>query len=622
MPLVRPNALPLVLLLLLLPVTVPLTGCASAPPPPAPPPAPVAVTPAPPAPPPPPSEPEGLAVVTAPAKLCELTRPLAQGPVELSVLPKVDVFGKVGTGALAVSFGESGAFAEVRAGGWTLRGVPAEPATRLSAAKWIAFGGVLYASKRDRFAVAGMRNGKLVLAAPAVAGFTPAESAATRETACDEVSLLVDPDGTLGRDVPPAFVASKEAKTMVLHRSQPVALAADVDGPPGGTIDADETDVKVTLLERKGKRARVRMGHLAGWVDGALVVPPAPVRPTPRATPRPLPRGFAEAAQFGVIGLLSARGGDESSGGEAPPPESGAPKSAETPTPAAGSLLACASDVRLVVDWTSTGSIAAAAGATPAAHRYVVGVIPAGKPVRVVDRGPELTTVSLGDAAFLPRGFARLTVPSRDIAAGCAPASPEPAPTAAAPPTAAADPRDAVDRLALSPANGPTDTSAMTGAMFGDTIGDSFGAGGLGLSGAGEGGTGGTIGLGTIGTIGGGGTSFGGGSKLSPSLREGTVQVNGRLPPEVIRRIVRQNFGRFRLCYESGLRSDPRLAGRVTTKFAIDRAGAVSMTTNDGSDLPSPSTVSCVVRAFGNLTFPQPEGGIVSVVYPISFSPR
>jgi len=43
--------------------------------------------------------------------------------------------------------------------------------------------------------------------------------------------------------------------------------------------------------------------------------------------------------------------------------------------------------------------------------------------------------------------------------------------------------------------------------------------------------------------------------------------VNGRLPPEVIQRIVRQNFGRFRNCYESSLRTNPSLTGRVAVKF-------------------------------------------------------
>jgi hypothetical protein len=569
-----------------------------------------------PAPPPPPSEPEALAVVAAPQRVCELTRPLEQGPIELAVLPKVDVFGQIGAGVLTLGFGEPAAFAEVRSAGWTLRGIPSEEATRVSAARWIAFGGVLYASKRDRFAVAGTRNGKLVLPAPAVAGFTPAETAATRETSCAEVSLVVDPDGALAGDAPPAFVPVKTAQTMVLRRSLPVPIAADIDGPAGGTIDADDTDVNVTLLERRGKRARVRMGHLAGWVDGSLVV-----RPPPAPPPRKRSAVEREAA-FGVIGLLSesAEGESSASGAEHPAPP--APKPAEA-GPTTGSLVACTADVRLVVDWTSTGSIAASAGVTPTARRYVVGVVPAGKPLRVVEQGPELSTVALGGGAFLPRGFARLTVPSRDIASGCAPFTP-PDPTGNAAPKAPeranndADSPDAVDRLAIVTND---DATTARRRMFGDTIGEAFGAGGLGLSGVGEGGGGRGEGLG-IGTIGSGGQGLGGGSTSTPSLREGAVQVTGRLPPEVIRRIVRQNFGRFRLCYENGRRGNPGLQGRVSTKFVIDRSGAVASAIDAGSNLPSSSTVACVVRGFGNLSFPQPEGGLVTVVYPIVFSTR
>jgi hypothetical protein len=106
-----------------------------------------------------------------------------------------------------------------------------------------------------------------------------------------------------------------------------------------------------------------------------------------------------------------------------------------------------------------------------------------------------------------------------------------------------------------------------------------------------------------------------------PTLRQGQVTVNGRLPPEVVQRIVRQNFGRFRLCYENGLRSNPTLAGRVSVKFVIDASGAVSTSEDGGSDVPDQGVVQCVVRGFGNLSFPQPEAGIVTVVYPIIFSP-
>jgi hypothetical protein len=40
-----------------------------------------------------------------------------------------------------------------------------------------------------------------------------------------------------------------------------------------------------------------------------------------------------------------------------------------------------------------------------------------------------------------------------------------------------------------------------------------------------------------------------------------------------------------------------------------------------GSDIPDSGVVQGVVRGFGNLSFPQPEGGMVTVVYPILFNP-
>jgi FHA domain len=172
------------------------------------------------------------------------------------------------------------------------------------------------------------------------------------------------------------------------------------------------------------------------------------------------------------------------------------------------------------------------------------------------------------------------------------------------------------------------DPMSARGNMWGDAIGDSFGAGGLGLSGLGEGGGGRGEGIG-LGNVGGFGQGFGNGhgrlagahTASAPKIRQGATQVNGRLPAEVIQRIVRQNFGRFTLCYQNGLKTNPTLAGRVSVRFAIDRSGAVSTAGDGGSDLPDQGVVQCVVRGFNNLSFPQPEGGVVTVVYPIIFSP-
>ncbi len=182
---------------------------------------------------------------------------------------------------------------------------------------------------------------------------------------------------------------------------------------------------------------------------------------------------------------------------------------------------------------------------------------------------------------------------------------------------------------------GLDDSSAM-GRLFGGEVGDAFGAGGLGISGSGHGGgfRGETIGLGRIGTwgrgLGKGADGFGSGhgrlpgthAARAPRVRIGTTQVSGRLPKEVIQRIVRQNFGRFRLCYEKGLAGNPQLMGRVSVRFAIDRQGTVSSVSQGDSSLPNAEVVGCVVRAFYGLSFPKPEGGIVTVVYPISFAPE
>jgi pSer/pThr/pTyr-binding forkhead associated (FHA) protein len=200
---------------------------------------------------------------------------------------------------------------------------------------------------------------------------------------------------------------------------------------------------------------------------------------------------------------------------------------------------------------------------------------------------------------------------------------------------AAGDPNAPTAPWGRDTSSGADDVSAR-GNMWGDEIGDAFGAGGLGLSGIGEGGggRGEGIGLGNIGTLGHGagtgtGQGFGAGhgrlggshQTKAPKVRMGATTVSGRLPPEVIQRIVRQNYGRFRMCYEQGLGRNPNLEGRVSARFVIGRDGAVSNASNGGSDLPDSGVVSCVVSAFYGLSFPQPEGGIVTVVYPIMLSP-
>jgi hypothetical protein len=106
-----------------------------------------------------------------------------------------------------------------------------------------------------------------------------------------------------------------------------------------------------------------------------------------------------------------------------------------------------------------------------------------------------------------------------------------------------------------------------------------------------------------------------------PVMRTGPTTVSGRLLPEVVQRTVRQNYGRFRMCYEKGLVKNPGLAGRVEVRFLIDSSGAVAQAMQGASDLPDPDVTSCIVKQFFALSFPQPENGTVSVTYPLALSP-
>ncbi|MBM4376598.1 MAG: AgmX/PglI C-terminal domain-containing protein, partial [Deltaproteobacteria bacterium] len=180
------------------------------------------------------------------------------------------------------------------------------------------------------------------------------------------------------------------------------------------------------------------------------------------------------------------------------------------------------------------------------------------------------------------------------------------------------------------------DPMSARGGMWGDAVGESSGLGGLGLMGIGEGGggRGEGLGLGGIGTIGhgaglgkGDGIGFAGGFGVGRAHRAKAPQVHmgatafhgGRLPPETIQAIVRQNFGRFRACYESGLRTNPALQGTVAVQFVIGRDGAV-VTASGGGTLPDSGVTGCVASAFRGLQFPAPDGGVVRVTYPIAFS--
>ncbi|HEX2569952.1 MAG TPA: AgmX/PglI C-terminal domain-containing protein [Polyangia bacterium] len=171
--------------------------------------------------------------------------------------------------------------------------------------------------------------------------------------------------------------------------------------------------------------------------------------------------------------------------------------------------------------------------------------------------------------------------------------------------------------------------------IAGSSPGESTGSLGMTGTGQGGGGSGEGIGLGGLGTIGhgagtGSGQGYGSGAgRLGGGARSGAphivfspANVIGSLPAEVVRRIIRQQGGRFRLCYEQGLARDPTLAGTVSVRFTIGRDGAVASVADAGSQLSDAGVLGCVVNGLRGLQFPAPEnGGVILVTQAIAFTP-
>src|SRR5206468_2121858 len=101
-----------------------------------------------------------------------------------------------------------------------------------------------------------------------------------------------------------------------------------------------------------------------------------------------------------------------------------------------------------------------------------------------------------------------------------------------------------------------------------------------------------------------------------PQLRAGPPVTN-YIPPEVIMRPIRARFHCFRKCYEQGLAENPRLGGRITVHFVVDRDGWVRTTKLNGTELADARVSECIVREFVGLRYPSPEGDRISVVYPL-----
>jgi outer membrane biosynthesis protein TonB len=98
---------------------------------------------------------------------------------------------------------------------------------------------------------------------------------------------------------------------------------------------------------------------------------------------------------------------------------------------------------------------------------------------------------------------------------------------------------------------------------------------------------------------------------------------SGMFDQSQVVRMIRQRQSAFKRCYETSLRNNPSLQGKVTVQFTIEQRGnvsaarAVENTTNDAG------LASCVVGVIRRLRWREgPEGGSVQYSYPFVFAPQ
>jgi hypothetical protein len=174
------------------------------------------------------------------------------------------------------------------------------------------------------------------------------------------------------------------------------------------------------------------------------------------------------------------------------------------------------------------------------------------------------------------------------------------------------------------------DLKGAVGNMFGPTVGDSYGLGGLGIrgSGTGGGGSGETIGIGAVGTKGRGGglgsygTGVGGlGTKSDRpvTVSAGDPITVGSIDKELIRKVIQEHAAQIRYCYEQQLAINPRLQGKVSIKWVINADGSASSPQVDGSSttLDDAKVHECMMARITSWQFPKPKGGGIAVItYP------
>jgi hypothetical protein len=97
------------------------------------------------------------------------------------------------------------------------------------------------------------------------------------------------------------------------------------------------------------------------------------------------------------------------------------------------------------------------------------------------------------------------------------------------------------------------------------------------------------------------------------------TDVDGSLDPSVIAKEIRGRLGAVKACYESGLKRNPNIGGKLVLRFEVSSVGKVTSTEIDQDSMHDDEVANCIKARVMTWRFPAPAGGSVQFSYPFIF---
>ena len=108
-------------------------------------------------------------------------------------------------------------------------------------------------------------------------------------------------------------------------------------------------------------------------------------------------------------------------------------------------------------------------------------------------------------------------------------------------------------------------------------------------------------------------------AEIKAETKLGNFEVEGTLDQQAVARTVKRNQASITACFESELRRDPKLHGKISVDIVIASSGKVSKVDIVGSTVGNKGLEACVVDAVKRWRFPAPSEGEATIATSFGF---